>query len=118
MLLEVRLLNNGERSLVEPVSGEFLPPLYIKKGNGIYAASGSRRDRPSARPTLGLTTCDHAKYTPTADRACGVKHEEFGRRKTEPKELQRSGKGHARERSGAPKYLRSVISGFSHKILP
>ena len=44
-------------------------------------------DRLSARLTLGLSSCDPARYTPTGDRACGVQPEEFGRRKTEPKEL-------------------------------
>ncbi len=65
-------------------------------------------DRLSARLTLALSTCDRARYTPTADRACGVRQEEFGRRKTEPKERQRSSQGHARERSGVPKYLQGA----------
>ena len=72
-------------------------------------------DRLSARLTLGLNTCDRARYTRTADPVCGVQPEEFGRRKTEPKELQRSSQGHARERSGVPKYLQGVIFEFSHK---
>jgi len=67
------------------------------------------------RPTLGLSTCDRARYTPTADRACSVQQEESGRWKTEPKELQRSGNGHARERSGAPKTYKGSYFGFSHK---
>ena len=71
ILAEVATIVTPETLLA--VRSAFLPPLYIKEGNGIYAALAAVVDRLSARLTLGLSSCDRARYTPTADRACSDK---------------------------------------------